>query len=326
MDLSYIIEKIKNAELSEFPFKHIEINELFEKNDFEEIIRSPEIAIKAAHNDEALFEELFACDYRVIGFPGCTINYKEYIKWHREKKSSQKSNTSCQGYGVVLRLQSPKSNAIKVLQNFINSREFIDCISKKFNIKAGEFSYDAGIQKYLDGYEISPHPDIRKKALTYMVNINPSPTSFDDEYHTSYLQFKPEWNYVREFWQGNENYNRCWVPWDWCEVKKQQRRNNSIVIFSPDNDTLHAVKANYNHLSYQRTQLYGNLWFRESLAGGGSPKWEDFVIEASPRKANTIKSVRGVLKNNLPTRVVTALKRLKGTDIKESTHVNRNID
>lgn len=321
MDLSYIIEKIKNAELSEFPFKHIEINELFEKNDFEEIIRSPEITIKVAQNDEALFDELFTCNYRIIGFPGCTRNYKEYIKWHKEKKNSQKSNTSCEGYGVAMRLKSPKSNAIKVLQDFINSREFIDCITEKFNIKASQCSYDAGIQKYLDGYEISPHPDIRKKALTYMVNINPSPTSFDDEYHTSYLQFKPEWNYVREFWKGNEKQDRCWVPWDWCEVKKQQRKNNSIVIFSPDNDTIHAVKANYNHLSYQRTQLYGNLWFRKSLLEG-EPKWEDFVIKASPRKANTIKSFQGTLKKYLPSKVVTVLKRLNGID--ESSHVSRS--
>jgi len=299
MDLTYVIEKIKIAELSEFPFKHIEINQLFKKNDFEEIIRSPEITTKVAQDDEALFDVLFACNYKIIDFPGCTSDYREYIKWHKEKKSSQKINTSCEGYGVVMRLKSPKSTAINALQDFLNSREFIDCIAEKFNIRAGECNYSAGIQKYLDGYEISPHPDIRRKALTFMVNINPSPTSFDEEYHTSYLQFKPEWDYVREFWKGNEKFDRCWVPWEWCEVKKQQRKNNSIVIFSPDNDTVHAVKANYNHLSYQRTQLYGNLWFREFLRCE-KPKWEDFLI-----KARTRRSMRDTLKKYLPSRVKT---------------------
>ena len=39
--------------------------------------------------------------------------------------------------------------------------------------------------------------------------------------------------------------------------------NNSIVIFHPDNDppTLHAIRLNYNHLKYQRTQIYGNLMY-----------------------------------------------------------------
>jgi hypothetical protein len=171
---------------------HIEINELFSKNDFEEIIRSPEITTKVAQDDEELFDLLFACGYKIINFPGCTVDYKEYIKWHKEKISSQKTNTSCEGYGVVMRLESPKSTVIGEVQDFLKSREFIDCAAEKFGIKACECNYDAGIQKYLDGYEISPHPDVRRKALTYMVNINPSPTSSDDEYHTSYLQFKPE--------------------------------------------------------------------------------------------------------------------------------------
>ena len=41
-----------------------------------------------------------------------------------------------------------------------------------------------------------------------------------------------------------------------CETVKKQCRNNSIVIFAPNDDTLHAVKADYNHLKYQRTALW----------------------------------------------------------------------
>ena len=36
-------------------------------------------------------------------------------------------------------------------------------------------------------------------------------------------------------------------------------KNNSIVLFKPDIDTLHAIKLDYNHNKFQRTQLYGNL-------------------------------------------------------------------
>lgn len=43
--------------------------------------------------------------------------------------------------------------------------------------------------------------------------------------------------------------------------------NNSMVIFHPDNNppTLHAIRLNYNHLKYQRTQIYGNLMYKYPL-------------------------------------------------------------
>ena len=70
---------------------------------------------------------------------------------------------------------------------------------------------------------------------------------------------KDEYKYVESFWRGNVHYERCWVPWDWCEIEFTQSANNSLVMFSPNDSTIHAVKADYNHLSSQRTQLYGNL-------------------------------------------------------------------
>jgi len=325
MDLSYVIERIKNSEITEFPFRHLEINELFKPEDFEQFINSPEIKTKAVKDDQALFEELFANDYRIIAFPGCTENHKEYIKWHKGDKTSQEISTSCEGFGVVMRLQSTKSEPMTTLQNFLNSKEFINCIAEKFDVKPEDCNYDAGIQKYLDGYEISPHPDIRRKALTYMVNMNPDPASSEKEHHTLYLQFKPEWNYVPEFWKGNENVDRCWVPWDWCDVKKQQRQNNSIVIFSPNNRTMHAVKASYNHLNYQRTQLYGNLWYKQSLTAG-KPKWEDLLIGSGAPEASAAKNVRDAVKVLLPNKVTSALKKLRSSNAESTTHAKRNIE
>ena len=50
---------------------------------------------------------------------------------------------------------------------------------------------------------------------------------------------------------------------------------------------MHAVKASYNHLTTQRTQLYGNLWYREKKSDN-SVDWErlDFQSE-SKRKGST---------------------------------------
>jgi hypothetical protein len=74
--------------------------------------------------------------------------------------------------GVVVRLNTPDSEILRELKTFIASDSFNKALAQKFDVKLESCSKDAGIQKYLDGYEISPHPDVRKKALTFMVNIN----------------------------------------------------------------------------------------------------------------------------------------------------------
>ena len=163
MDLQYILEKIQNSTVLEQPFRHIEINDFFKEADFKEIIQSPEISIKKTQDDRELFKELFRHDYKIIEFPGCTTDYKKYIKQHHSEHKFKHTHTACEGMGVVLRLKSPKTATIKILQDFLNSPELINCMAKKFDIKSDKCNYDAGIQKYLDGYEISPHPDIRKK-------------------------------------------------------------------------------------------------------------------------------------------------------------------
>lgn len=279
MRFQYILEKINTASIIEDPFPHLEIQNIFEQADFNKIIESDDIKLPPAINDANLFDILFDKGYRIIEFPGCTENYKEYINWHSNKKITRKTNTACEGFGVVLRQENPGSEAVKELVRFLKSRDIVECLARKFNIGSYSFTHDYGIQKYLDGYEISPHPDIRRKALTYMVNINPDIRSHSYNHHTHYLKFKKEFDYIRTYWQGNPEIDTCWVPWEWCNTYKCQTENNSMVIFSPGADTLHAVKADYDHLGNQRTQLYGNLWYENSPATVFGTKWEKFTAE-----------------------------------------------
>ena len=278
MDFSYLLEKIRNSELSDYPFRHLQIENFFNENHFRKIVNSPEIKLQPVLDDTALFKLLFLSGFRIVEFPGCTINHERYIEWHKLKEVTHETDTSCEGIGVVLRLEEPESLPIQKLQEFLLSSAFINCIAEKFEVDPEECNYDAGIQKYLDGYEISPHPDVRSKALTYMVNINPNPNSPSERHHTSYLSLKREYAYVEHFWKGNQELDRCWIPWGWCKEDKQQVTNNSIVIFSPADDTLHAVKANYNHLNFQRTQLYGNFWYHTRGRHLTKPRWEDLAI------------------------------------------------
>jgi cytosine/adenosine deaminase-related metal-dependent hydrolase len=121
------------------------------------------------------------------------------------------------------------------------------------------------IQKNLSHYEISPHPDIREKALTYLLNINKDNSVDDLPIHTHLLEFKEEWEFIKEHWATDFSQNTTWVPWDWCESIVRTNKNNSIVIFKPSTDTLHAVKMKYDHTKFQRTQLYGNLMGLEDI-------------------------------------------------------------
>ena len=84
---------------------------------------------------------------------------------------------------------------------------------------------------------------------------------------------------------------RCCLPWDWCETKFVQNKNNSIVVFSPNNDTIHAVRANYQHLHGQRTQIYGNFWYKKKLTLK-TIEWENLDLSrnrSSVKKQSSIK-------------------------------------
>ena len=319
---SYLVDKINESLYANEPFKHVYIENFFTNDDFREIITSNEISIPKASSDQELIKELREKGYKTIIFPGCITDVTQYIKWHSSKTKTTRTHSACEGFGMVMRLFEKRSNILIELEEFLLSEEFNRAIAKKFNIPFADCKIDGGIQKYLDGYEISPHPDVRKKAATYMVNINPSDVSEASEHHTHYLKFKPSKNYISKFWESNPDYERDWVPWNWCETFKKQNKNNSIVIFSPSNDTLHAVKANYNHLVTQRTQLYGNLWYLKSEVV--PLKWEQLQIPSVA--AESEKNWRQVLKSFVPSPVKSAMKKhLIRMDYFGKKNVNNDI-
>lgn len=305
VSFDYLIDKILNADFSISPFKHVYIEDFFEKQHFDAIVNCSEISVGEASSDEDLFERLFKNNYKVVSFPGCTTDYREYIRKHSNGEALG-SHTACESAGVVVRLY-PEHGILKTLSEFIASERFNAAIAKKFQVNFQDCTIDGGIQKYLDGYEISPHPDIRRKAATFMVNINPHPDSEFHNHHTHYLRFKPEYQYIREFWESTPAVDRQWVPWDWCDTCFMQTKNNSIVLFSPDNDTMHGVKAVYDHLKTQRTQLYGNLWYSEDERLY-APSWEklkdkDFSVPKQRKPATVVKlgkHVKKALKRLIP--------------------------
>jgi hypothetical protein len=311
----YVIKKIENAEFTETPFRHLYLENLFSPEHFDEITSAPEVHIPPKRDDTDLFNALFSNGYKIVNFPGCITNQKRYIAWHEGRKAGADTHSLCEGFGITLRLEEPRTDILLKIKAFLSSDAFNKAIAGKFDIPLAETFLDNGIQKYLDGYEISPHPDNRKKALTFMVNINPNSESEQREHHTHYLALKPEYQYVSSFWRDNSDCETCWIPWDWCETVSLQSKNNSIVIFSPSFDTIHGVRAHYDHLAGQRTQLYGNLWFskdQELLR----VDWEDLDIKSTAQHKKVELSLKDSIAGLLPKRSRRFVKRMLKRDTK----------
>ncbi|MFB1036755.1 MAG: hypothetical protein QMC38_15575 [Sinobacterium sp.] len=308
-DFGYLTDKIINASFSLEPFKHIYIEDFFTESHLSEILSSPEIIAPVASNDKELIQGLIDKDFRPTDFPGCVTSVRKYIDWHEADKQSS-HHSVCEGFGMALRLYRFPTAILNELNTFLTTDDFNRAITEKFELEFKDCVIDGGIQKYLDGYEISPSPDIRRKAATFMVNINPSNESEKMNYHTHYLKLKKTHSYIEEFWKGNKGVDRAWVPWEWTDSIKQQTKNNSIVLFSPSDDTLHGVKASYNHLLTQRTQLHGNLWYK-SCSTTRLLEWEQ--LDLATKGSIVKKSARQKIASMVPDSVKQSLKRAIGT-------------
>ena len=317
----YLLEKIQQAPFETVPFRHVYITDFLTAEDFKAIVQSPEINIPPAKDDDDLFDTLDSNGYKIIEFPGCITDRQDYIDWHKTGKTKRFHSSACEGFGVTLRLYGPETPILNELIEFLSGDAFNRVMAEKFGLDYENCNVDNGIQKYLDGYEISPHPDIRRKAATFMVNINPHEGSEALDHHTHYLNLKGEHSRVREFWDENLETERCWVPWDWCDVVKTQPENNSIVLFAPANDTMHAVRANYDHLAGQRTQLYGNLWHKD--VGDLPPHdWELFELERGKLSWGGLKLK---LRENLPDPVLAMARKVLGSDDRARKQAATNL-
>jgi|TARA_B100001971_G_scaffold97019_1_gene89694 hypothetical protein len=261
-EFDYIVNKILNAEVIIHPFPHLDIKNLLSQEHLDLIINENQIHFQEMNTNDKLYNKLIKNRWSIQSFPGCTSNWNNYKKF-LENPEKYKSTNPVENIGMTFRLKYYKNNTIKNLLNFMNSNIFHQTLKSKFNI-IKETKIISAIQKNLTGYEISPHPDIRQKCLTYLLNINNNKEIEKLDCHTHLLEFKDEYKHIQKFWENNKGIQRCWVPWDWCNTIKKMNENNSIVIFHPDNNppTLHAIRLNYNHLKYQRTQIYGNLLYK----------------------------------------------------------------
>lgn len=260
---NYLAEKIKNAKILESPFKHIEIENFLSEEHLNIILNDSQIHFEKCKDTLTLINKILTSDYSIQSFPGCCTDVNDYLNrlskndWPGEVKGNP-----IESYGITFRIHKYRNEFIKELISYLNGGEFQKALENKFIINEPTDIITA-IQKNLTKYEICPHPDTRRKALTYLLNINKNNSVENYAVHTHLLEFKKDYKWVYEHWNKDVGYDRCWVPWDWCNSVKTITKNNSIVLFSPSSYTLHAVKLDYDHTDFQRTQIYGNLMYSQ---------------------------------------------------------------
>jgi hypothetical protein len=260
-NFDYILNNIKTSEFISEPFEHLLIDDFLSQEHFNLLINNKQIHFEEVNSNNDLRDRLHKNNFEPIPFPGCTTNEDLYFELLEQGRLNEaKTEGDSEGVGIAYNLTNTNDDFIKHLIHFLNSNTFKSTLENKFNINQ-ETRVTTRIQKYLTGYEISPHPDIRQKALTYLLNINKNKESENLNIHTSLLKLKEDYNFIYDYWNKNTKENRAWVSWDWCDIEKTVTKNNSMVIFKPTDYSLHAVKLDYDHLKQQRTQIYGNLMF-----------------------------------------------------------------
>ena len=260
----YLIDKIKETPFIEKPFEHIEIKNFLNQEHLNMILNEKQIHFEKKKNQDDLYNTLIDKKWDILHFPGCTTSWKNYKKYLKgEKITNYLKKNPIENIGITFRLHDYKNSNIKDLIKFMNGNEFHEALKTKFEIN-DVTSIISAIQKNLTGYEISPHPDKRSKALTYLLNINCNPEIEKMNCHTHLLEFKNKYKKIEKYWLDHPDTERCWVPWEWCNSKKTTNENNSFLIFKPQSEpaSLHAILLDYDHLKFQRTQIYGNLMYK----------------------------------------------------------------
>ena len=191
---------------------------------------------------DELHKTLLSKNWSILHFPGCTTSWTEYKKYLNTNNINEiKKKNPVENVGITFRLHDYQNSKIKELIEFMNGKEFHQALKNKFKLNDAT-SIISAIQKNLTGYEISPHPDKRSKALTYLLNINCDAEIEKMNCHTHLLEFKDKYKKIEKYWVDHPINERCWVPWEWCNSKKKQMK---IIHFL-------FLNLNQNQLLYMR--------------------------------------------------------------------------
>ena len=296
-EFQYLADKVAHARFCGEPFPHVTVTDFLDRQHFHELLNSYQIVLPRAENTRQLLDHLRAAHWEAIDFPGCTTRESVYLAYIDRGQFSRRNiagygRRTISSLGMTFRLAA-KSGFLQELMEFLESPQFIGALCNKFSLPE-DLSYDGGIQKNLRGYQISPHPDTSRKALTWMVNINSHPGAQAQlDMHTHLLEFTDQYRYIYDFWEFND-VDPVWVPWSWTRTSKLLSINNSITVFQPSSRSLHAVRVTEDHLIHQRNQIYGNLWYEQPVKSGTCDIQKLDLLRHESRLETTLRKLRPI--------------------------------
>lgn len=233
--MDYILKKIEDAEIISKPFPHIIIPNFLEGDDLKNILDNIEID----HLNE------IEKKYKKVHYPGA-------------KSSTEELTNRPTGKGLVYALKEEYSKNNIKLKTILDSDEFKQALFKKLNIPKNIDGWNVyQINKDLNGYEISPHPDITGKVITYQINLSNTNALDNYDLGTKFHTIKPEClKYIKEL---SKKKSRPWGKWEWFdEGTSIPYKQNTFMAFAPSDISYHSVKLeNYPQEKYQRTMLRG---------------------------------------------------------------------
>ena len=241
-EFSYLAKSVEAAAFHTDPFKHITLQRFLSPEHFQRVITAKQVNYKHFSIIREAMDTMLADGYSPQEFPGCITDVDEYVAFI---EGAAKFKTAIvegygrgviEGYGLTLRLNRYNKEFLQELIDYLNESEFQKAITEKFGI-TDTVSIETAVQKNMNKYEISPHCDTRRKALTYLINIYTDAECEKEQMHTHLLKPVPNYEYLLSFWKYNMDVDPVWIPWTWCQTTKQTITNNSITIFKPSYDT-----------------------------------------------------------------------------------------
>ena len=217
---SYLSQKVAKAEFISYPFKHLTIERFLSEDHFHQIVNANSIHLEKQPSNRALVDTLGARGYEVQEFPGCITDVDAYVAFADGSSRFNRrliqgyGRDVIEGYGITMRMKRYRDGLLEELVDYLNQSEFQAALREKFSL-SGELQIETAIQKNLNHYEISPHCDTSRKALTYMVNIYTNADAERIPMHTHLLKFKPKYQYIYDVWANNKEIDPVWVPWGW---------------------------------------------------------------------------------------------------------------
>ena len=234
--MEYIFQKINDVKIISKPFPHIIIEDFFDEEFINELINS----IKIDNINE------IKSKYHEVIYPGAI-----------DKKLSLTTRPT--GSGLVYALNKSILDKHEIFVNLLESDGFKQVLFDKFNIPKEIDGWNVyQINKDLNGYEISPHPDVTGKIITWQCNITNDNTldnyNLSTRLHTIKPEYKDELNKIT-----SDKNPRPWGKWEWFdEGISVPYKENAFFAFAPSNISHHSVILdNYPQDRSQRTMMRG---------------------------------------------------------------------